>query len=77
MAGVFQNIDPPLPSPPAFGVGGGHTRWVERGVWGQYFGRRQAQLRTLQYVCKYTVPLPSINSPPPLPHEYLTSTFTP
>jgi hypothetical protein len=35
MSGVFQNIDPPPPSPPgecAFGEGGGHTRWVERGV---------------------------------------------
>jgi hypothetical protein len=39
MAGVFQNIGPPPPSPPgecvppAFGAGGGHTRLVERG-WG-------------------------------------------
>ncbi len=40
MSGVFQNIDPPPPHrpatvyvPPAFGAGGGHTRWVERG-WG-------------------------------------------
>jgi hypothetical protein len=39
MSGVFRNIDPPPPSPPdeyvppAFGAGGGHTRWVERG-WG-------------------------------------------
>ncbi len=34
--------------PPAFGAGGGHTRWVERGVGGgQYFGRRQTQLCTL------------------------------
>jgi hypothetical protein len=37
MPGVFRNIDPPTPSlpgecvPPAFGAGGGHTRWVERG----------------------------------------------
>jgi hypothetical protein len=37
--------------PPAFGAGGGHTYWVERGVGGQYFGRRQ----TLN-VCKYFVP---------------------
>ncbi len=42
MSGVLQNIDPPTPHrpasvypppPPAFGAGGGHTRWVERG-WG-------------------------------------------
>jgi hypothetical protein len=33
--------------PPAFGAGGGHTRWLERGVGGQYFGRRQTQLCTL------------------------------
>jgi hypothetical protein len=38
MAGVFQNIDPPPQSPPgecvppAFGAGGGHTGWVEKGV---------------------------------------------
>jgi hypothetical protein len=43
MAGVFQNIDPPPPSPPgecvspAFGAGGGHTRWVERGGGGPIF----------------------------------------
>jgi hypothetical protein len=47
MSGVFQNIDPPPPNPPAFGAGRGHTRWVERGVGGQYFGRRQTQLCTL------------------------------
>ncbi len=39
MFGVFRNIDPPPPDrpasvyPSAFGAGGGHTRWVERG-WG-------------------------------------------
>jgi hypothetical protein len=46
MFGVFQNMDPPPPHrreyvPPAFDAGGGHTRWVERGVGGQYFGRRK------------------------------------
>jgi hypothetical protein len=53
MAGIFQNVDQPRPSPPgecvppAFGVGGGHTRWGERGVGGQYFRRRKTQLCTL------------------------------
>jgi hypothetical protein len=47
MAGVFQNIDPP-PPPPLLWCGGGHTRWLERGVGGQYFERRQAQLCTLR-----------------------------
>ena len=31
----------------ACGAEGGHTRWVERGVGGQYFGRPQTQLCTL------------------------------
>jgi hypothetical protein len=53
MSRVFQNIDPPPPSPPgecappAFGAGGEHTRWMEKGVGGQYFGRRETQLCTL------------------------------
>ncbi len=44
-------LTPPPPgdcAPPAFGAGRGHTRWAERGVGGQYFGRRQAQLYTLR-----------------------------
>jgi hypothetical protein len=43
MAGVFQNIDSPSPSPPGECVPmmrGGHTRQADRGVGGQYFGRR-------------------------------------
>jgi hypothetical protein len=53
MSCVFQNIDPPPPSPPgecvppAFVAGGGHTCRVERGVGGQYFGKRKTQLCTL------------------------------
>ncbi len=49
MSLVFQNIDPPTPSPPgecvppAYVGGGGHTRRAERGVGGQYFGRRETQ----------------------------------
>jgi hypothetical protein len=49
MAGVFQNIDPPPLSPPSECVGGKHTRWVERGVGGQYFGR----LLSVLYIFKY------------------------
>jgi hypothetical protein len=43
----FQNIDPPSISPPgecvppAFVAGGGQTRRAERGMGGQYFGRRE------------------------------------
>ncbi len=59
---IFIQYTPLLPSPPpppsrpiarrvctpsAFGAGGGHTRWAERGVGSQYFGRRQTQLCTL------------------------------
>jgi hypothetical protein len=55
MSCVFQNIDPPPPSlpgecvpyPPALLRGRGYTRRVERGVGGQYFGRRKTQLCTL------------------------------
>jgi hypothetical protein len=51
MSGVFRNIDPPTSrrvcNPPPLVRGGGHTCWVERGVGGQYFGRRQTQLCTL------------------------------
>ncbi len=53
MSCVFENIDPPRPSPPgecvppAFVAGGGHTRQGERGVGGQYFGRRKTQLCAL------------------------------
>jgi hypothetical protein len=35
MSDVFQNIDLLPPGecvPSAFGAGGGHTRWIERGV---------------------------------------------
>ncbi len=60
MSLVFQNIDPPLPSPPGecvpvpppllgWGRGGAHTRLAERGMGGQYFGRRETQ------ECPFTV----------------------
>jgi hypothetical protein len=56
MSGVFQNIDPSPPGKcvlPAFGAGGGHTRWVERGWGGQYFGRRRHSF--VLNKCKYFV----------------------
>ncbi len=59
MSGVFQNIDPPTPSPPgecappAFGAGGGHTRWVERGVGVNVL--EDARHCSVIYKCKYFV----------------------
>ncbi len=59
MSGVFQNIDPPPPSPPgdcvppAFGAGGGHTRWVERGVGVNIL--EDARHSSVLYICKYFV----------------------
>jgi hypothetical protein len=41
MSRVFQIIDPHPPLRPASVAGGGHTRQGERGVGGQYFGRRE------------------------------------
>jgi hypothetical protein len=51
MSPVFQNIDPPPPTPlsarrvgtvsPAFVALGRHSRRAERRVGGQYFGRRE------------------------------------
>jgi len=47
MSCVFQNIDPPPPSPPgkcvppAFVAGGEHIRRVERGVGGSIFWKTQ------------------------------------
>jgi hypothetical protein len=66
MAGVFQNIDPPSPSlpvecvpfPPAFGAGGGHTRWLERGGWGVSI-LEDVRHSSVLYVCKYFVHLPA------------------
>jgi hypothetical protein len=55
MSGVFRNIDHPPPHPlasvypPAFGAGGGHTRWVERGV------EEDARHCSVLYICKYFV----------------------
>jgi hypothetical protein len=55
MSCVFQNIDPPPTSPsgecdcvyPPPLLRGLHTRRGERGMGGQYFGRRKTQLCTL------------------------------
>jgi hypothetical protein len=57
MSGVFKNIDPPPPHRPvsvyAFGTGGGHTRWVERG-WGVNI-LEDARHCSVLYICKYFV----------------------
>jgi hypothetical protein len=63
MSGVFQNIDPPPPPhrkasvypPPhlAFGAGGGHTRWVERGAGVNIL--EDARHSSVLYMCKYFV----------------------
>jgi hypothetical protein len=50
MSGVFRNIDPP----PAFGAGGGHTRWVERG-WGSIVRKTPDTALYSTYICKYFV----------------------
>jgi hypothetical protein len=65
MSGVFQNIDLPPPHRPAsvysvhhpaFGAGGGHTRWVERG-WGVN-SSEDARHCSVLYICKYFVSTP-------------------
>ncbi len=54
MAGVFQNIDPPSPSPLV--RGGGHTRWLERGVgWGVNI-LEDVRYSSVLYICKYYMP---------------------
>jgi hypothetical protein len=73
MSDVFQNIDSPPPSPPSGCVppplvrGGGHTRWLERGVGVEYFERRRHS--SVLYICKYFVlecmsPLSDIQTQP-------------
>jgi hypothetical protein len=59
MSGVFQNIDPPPPHCPAsvyplaYGAGGGHTRWVERGVGANIL--EDARHSSVLYMCNYFV----------------------
>jgi hypothetical protein len=59
MSCVFQNIDPPHPSPPgecvppALGAGGGHTLWVERG-WGVNI-LEEARHCSVLYIRKYEI----------------------
>jgi hypothetical protein len=56
MSGVFRNIDPPPPYRPAgvylpaYGVGGGNTRWVERG-WGVN-SSEDARHCSVLFICK-------------------------
>jgi hypothetical protein len=59
MSGVFQNIVPPphhRPASvyPAFGAGGGHTRWGVGGGWGGNI-LEDARHSSVLYICKYFV----------------------
>jgi hypothetical protein len=61
MSLVFQNIAPP-PTPltarrlcTAFGAGGGHTRWAERGVGGGVNILEDVRHSSVLYICKYFV----------------------
>jgi hypothetical protein len=57
MAGVFQILTPHPPPPtarrvcPAFGAGGGHTRWLEGG-WGVNI-LEDVRHSSVLYVCKH------------------------
>jgi len=60
MSGVYQNIDPPPPHrpasvypPPAFGAGGGHTRWGKR--WWGVNSSEDVRHCSVLYICKYFV----------------------
>jgi hypothetical protein len=62
MSGVFQNIDPHPLTPwrvciphAAFGAGGEHTRWVERGCRGSLVRKTPDTALYSIYVCKYFV----------------------
>ncbi len=63
MSGVLQNIDLPpphrpasmYPPTPAFGAGGGHTRWVERGGGGVKSWKTPDTALYSIYVHKYFV----------------------
>jgi hypothetical protein len=61
MSLVFQNIDPSPPSdcvPPAFGAGGGHTRWLGgEGVGGDIL--EDARHSSVLYSTLWSPPSPS------------------
>jgi hypothetical protein len=63
MTCVFQNIDPPPPSPPgecvppAFVAGGGHTHRVERGVNILEDARHSSILYLYRILFGWTIPL--------------------
>jgi hypothetical protein len=44
------------PHPPAFGAGGGHTRWRERGWGGGVNSSEDARHCSVLYICNYIEP---------------------
>jgi hypothetical protein len=71
MAGVFQNIDPPTPSPPgeceppAFGAGG-RTHWLGgEGGGGSIIILEDARHSSVLYIRKYFVPQIIVAQPSP------------
>ncbi len=59
---------PPLP-PPAFGAGGWHTRWVERG-WGVNI-LEDARHSSVLYICRYFLVVKHLNNDPDQAYIFL------
>jgi hypothetical protein len=57
MSGVFRNIDPPPPHPPAFGAGGRTHSLGGKGVGGSNSSEDARHCSAL-YICKYFVIIP-------------------
>jgi hypothetical protein len=73
MAGVFQNIDLPASVyPPPLVRGGGHTRWLERGVGVNIL--KYDRYSFVLYVCRYSI---CGGGSPPIPRGVYRVNFDP